>query len=333
LSTFVVGKRMNAHQKLLLSSLLILFLKSPSVALSPDSSASCPSTMSTSRTIQRILPRPSQHWVGDAFQVYPVFADLAFSNTLSPMLMFDYAAPKNFPPSSGRPRGVGQHPHRGFETVTIAFQGEVEHHDSNGGTGVIYPGDVQWMTAGRGIIHEEFFSKEFNKRGGVLEMCQLWVNLPKKDKMTKPRYQAIEDKKIPVVDLGHGMTARIIAGELNGVKGPAMTFSPIQLWDISCLTKGTLTLDYPAGHTGIVFMRRGSVEIGDKLVGPQDVALLKTDGSSKIDLNILEKNTSILIMGGEPIDEPIANRGPFVMNTQAELTQAMQDYSSGKMGR
>lgn len=321
---------MPLRQILLLSFLLVL--TSPTLALSPDTTT-CSTSMSSYRSVQRILPRPPQHWVGDAFHVYPVFANLAFTSTLSPMLMFDYGAPKTFPPSTGKSRGVGQHPHRGFETVTVAFQGEVEHHDSNGGHGVIYPGDVQWMTAGRGIIHEEYLSKEFTSQGGTLEMCQLWVNLPKKDKMTKPRYQAIESKTIPVVDLGNDMTARIIAGELNGIKGPAMTFTPIQLWDITCPTKGTLRLDYPPGHTAIVFMRRGSAEIGDQLVNPQDVALLKMDGSSTIEIKIQQKNTSILIMGGEPIDEPIANRGPFVMNTQDELRQAMVDYSSGKMGR
>ena len=307
----------------------LFLLTSPSFTLT----TTCPTTMSASRTVQRILPKPSQHWVGDAFHVYPVFANLAFTNTLSPMLMFDYGAPKTFPASTGKPRGVGQHPHRGFETVTVAFQGEVEHHDSQGGTGVIYPGDVQWMTAGRGIVHEEYLSKEFTKQGGTLEMCQLWVNLPKKDKMTKPRYQALQNKDIPVVDLGNDMTARIIAGELNGIKGPAMTFSPIQLWDVTCPTKGILTLDYPSGHTAIVFMRRGSAEIGNQLVNPQDVALLNIDGSQKIEINVLQKNTSILIMGGEPINEPIANRGPFVMNTQDELNQAMNDYASGKMGK
>merc|ERR1712232_1469397 len=190
------------------------------------------------------MSRPHSHWVGDGFHVYPVFSELAFTKTITPMLMFDYAAPKVFKPSSSDPPGVGMHPHRGFETVTIAFQGEVEHHDNHGGHGIIFPGDVQWMTAGRGIVHQEYHSKNFASNGGVFEMCQLWVNLPKKHKMVKPRYQAISDSKIPVVDLDEeaaegnfdesgGAKARLIAGKLptTDVVGPAKTYSPINLWD------------------------------------------------------------------------------------------------------
>jgi redox-sensitive bicupin YhaK (pirin superfamily) len=237
----------------------------------------------------------------------------------------------------------------GFETVTLAFQGEVEHHDSKGNTGIIGPGDVQWMTAGRGIIHEEYHSKEFTKAGGTFEMCQLWVNLPKKDKMTKPVYQGIYNKDIPVVSLPLGnddkqsqlATARIIAGELGTAKGAAKTFSPVQLWDVILPHAGSeIDLPFPADHNCIVFIRRGSVEIlsgegelkATKL-SPQEVALMRLDGSSALRIRVLEPDSSVLILGGEPLNEPIAARGPFVMNTQDELRKAMSDYQSGKLGR
>ncbi len=305
------------------------------------------------RSIKRILPAPSPHWVGDGFKVFPVFSDLAFTEELSPLLMFDYGAPNKFPPRAGKPLGVGQHPHRGFETVTIAFQGEVEHHDSVGHTGVIGPGDVQWMTAGRGIVHEEYHSKEFTKNGGTFEMCQLWCNLPKEHKMTAPKYQPILKDQIPSVGLplqkdgdapeGESETlgsARVIAGELGGVKGPATTFSPVQMWDISLPHAGAeVEIPYPPHHTCIVFVRRGSVEVltgtdGEKAnrLGPQDVAVMKDDGSDMLKIRVLEPDSSILVMGGEPLHEPIAAQGPFVMNDYSELREAFDDYRSGRMG-
>lgn len=302
------------------------------------------------RSVKRVMPRPPKHWVGDGFNVYPVFADKAFTEEISPLLMFDYAAPKQFQPSSGKPKGVGQHPHRGFETVTVAFQGEVEHRDSTGKSGVIKPGDVQWMTAGRGIIHQEHHSPDFTREGGVFEMCQLWLNLPKKYKMAKPGYQGIQNKKIPVVNLPLDAeegseslgTARIIAGEIGVTKGAAKTFSPVQMWDVN-LPKAGSEVEFPfaADHNCIVFVRRGSVEVlsgeGDSLeasrLGPQDVALMRTDGSDKLKLRVIDPDSSVMIMGGEPLNEPIAARGPFVMNTQDQLRQAMVDFQTGKMGR
>jgi redox-sensitive bicupin YhaK (pirin superfamily) len=235
----------------------------------------------------------------------------------------------------------------GFETVTVAFQGEVEHHDNKGNSGVIGPGDVQWMTAGRGIVHEEYHSKEFTKTGGTFEMCQLWVNLPKKDKMTKPGYQGILNKDIPVVSLPLGnadneslATARIIAGELGTAKGAATTFSPVQMWDVGLPHAGSeIDLPFPADHNCIVFIRRGSVEIlsgeGESelkptKLSPQEVALMRLDGSSTLRIRVLEPDSSVLILGGEPLNEPIAARGPFVMNTQDELRKAMTDYQRGK---
>ena len=312
------------------------------------------------RTVQKVLPRPSSHWVGDGFRVYPVFDHLAFTNDVSPFLMFDYGEPRHFPPRPGtnvKPLGVGQHPHRGFETVTIAYQGEVEHHDNTGNTGIIHPGDVQWMTAGRGIIHEEYHSKNFTKTGGTFEMCQLWVNLPKKYKMTKPRYQAITNEQIPVVSLPlnndsgeHEVlgTARIIAGELGNTHGAAKTFSPIQVWDIELPKKDSvIDIPYPSHHRGLIFMRRGSVEImndtegSGKVLQPQEVGILRQEHNQNnedttnavadtIRVRVLENNSSILVLGGEPLNEPIAAQGPFVMNTQNEIVQAMNDYRSGK---
>ncbi|EEC51270.1 predicted protein [Phaeodactylum tricornutum CCAP 1055/1] len=308
------------------------------------------STTSKLRSVRKIMPRPSSHWVGDGFKVYPVFANAAFTEELSPLLMFDYAEPKKFPARVGAPLGVGQHPHRGFETVTVAFQGEVEHHDSTGKSGTIKAGDVQWMTAGRGIIHQEYHSKEFTKAGGTFEMCQLWVNLPKKYKMTKPGYQSILNDKIPVVKLPLGVaddesvlgTARLIAGEFGETNGAAKTFSPVQMWDVSLPLAGSeIDFPFPSNQNCIVFVRRGSVEVmGSKVdgkiksstLGPQDVALMRMDGSDTVRLRVNEPDSSVLFLGGEPLNEPIAAQGPFVMNTQEELYKAMTDFRMGKMG-
>eukprot|EP00814_Leptocylindrus_danicus_P001631 CAMPEP_0116025542 /NCGR_PEP_ID=MMETSP0321-20121206/13129_1 /TAXON_ID=163516 /ORGANISM="Leptocylindrus danicus var. danicus, Strain B650" /LENGTH=309 /DNA_ID=CAMNT_0003497793 /DNA_START=160 /DNA_END=1089 /DNA_ORIENTATION=+ len=300
------------------------------------------------KAIKEICRKPPQHWVGDGFLVYPVFANKAFTQELSPFLMFDYAAPKEFPPQKNlnRRRGVGQHPHRGFETVTIAFQGEVEHADSQGNNDVIGPGDVQWMTAAKGIIHEEFHSTEFSKRGGVFEMCQLWVNLPKKYKMKKPRYQPILAKDIPSVPLvsvndekegeqGENVctleeaNAKIISGEFRGVKGPAKTFSPVNLWIVSLSTKAKeFELEFVEGHTTLVFVQKGGITVQGKELNLADVAIMDRAGS-KLVIKATQKNTSLLILSGEPIDEPIAARGPFVMNTDKELRQAMVDFQRG----
>ncbi|KAK3267818.1 hypothetical protein CYMTET_23648 [Cymbomonas tetramitiformis] len=295
------------------------------------------------RTIKEILRRPPQHWVGNGFHVYPVFANKAFTNELSPFLMFDYAKPKHFEPTSQR-RGVGQHPHRGFETVSVAFQGEVEHSDSVGNRDVIGPGDVQWMTAGRGIIHEEFHSTEFAKRGGIFEFCQLWVNLPQKDKMHAPRYQPITAKDIPSarllseggtesVDLGNG-EVRVISGNFNGVKGAAQTFSQVEVWDVIIEKPNTL-FSFPviASNNIIVFVREGNVEVEGQTLSPQDVAITNTGGLLLNLKAVGDVGCKVLILGGEPLNEPIAARGPFVMNTQNELAQAMDDFHSGKLGK
>lgn len=311
------------------------------------------------KSVREVLPAQRPHWVGDGFNVYPVFADKAFTNEVSPFLMFDYGAPREFPANNSKKLGVGEHPHRGFETVTIAFQGEVEHGDSVGNRGVIGPGDVQWMTAGRGIVHEEFHSRAFAKAGGTFEMCQLWVNLPREHKMTAPRYQEIVAKDIPSSPLfrvaspdgpltpcpGSEGSVRVIAGKFGDATGPAKTFSPVELWDVAFVgapTSGSpaYAFETPPGGNVIVFCRAGSLLLeqpaGKKAtrLEPQDVAILdRADAGTRLLLLPAEAGTQVLILAGKPLDEPIANRGPFVMSTQQELSQAVADYQSGKFGR
>jgi redox-sensitive bicupin YhaK (pirin superfamily) len=283
------------------------------------------------KKIKTILPATARsHWVGDGFNVRPIFANLAFTQAISPFLMFDYAAPREFD-ATGEKRGVGPHPHRGFETVTIAFQGEVEHGDSVGNRGVIGPGDVQWMTAASGIIHEEFLSREFLRRGGTLEMVQLWVNLPAKDKMLAPKYQPILSRDIPMLQLpGNSGTLRVIAGNYAGTQGAASTFSPVNLWDIKIKAGKTVELSVPEGHNSMVFVRQGKMALGSAVIGAADLALFEKDGTH-IQFQAQE-DTSLLLMGGEPIAEPIVASGPFVMNTEQEIRLAMMDYQSGRMG-
>lgn len=283
------------------------------------------------KKVIKVLPAATRsHWVGDGFKVRPIFAHLAFTQDISPFLMFDYAAPLEFSATNEK-RGVGPHPHRGFETVTIAFQGEVEHGDSVGNRGVIGPGDVQWMTAASGIIHEEFLSRDFLKQGGVLEMVQLWVNLPAKYKMIAPKYQPILSSDIPVVALtGDAGTVRVIAGEFSGKQGAASTYSPVNLWDIRLVAGKTVELTVPEGHNTMLFVRQGKLDVAGETLGAADLALLMQEGT-QIKLHALE-DTSLLLMGGEPIAEPIAASGPFVMNTDKEIRLAMMDYQSGRMG-
>ena len=284
------------------------------------------------KIIKTILPATtSSHWVGDGFNVRPIFAHLAFTQAISPFLMFDYAVPREFA-ATEKKRGVGPHPHRGFETVTLAFQGEIEHGDSVGNRGVIGPGDVQWMTAASGIIHEEFLSRDFLKQGGILEMVQLWVNLPTKYKMIAPKYQPILSQDIPVLQLpDNGGTLRVIAGNFAGTQGAASTFSPVNLWDIKLNAGKSVELIVPAGHNTMLFVRQGKVALGGTVIGAADMALLESEGT-RIKLQAQE-DTSLLLMGGEPIAEPIAASGPFVMNTEQEIRIAMMDYQSGRMGR
>jgi redox-sensitive bicupin YhaK (pirin superfamily) len=279
-----------------------------------------------------IYSSPRQHWVGDGFPVRTLFSHQTLGRHVSPFLMLDYAGPTDFAPAA-TPRGVGQHPHRGFETVTIVYQGEVEHRDSTGGGGLIGPGDVQWMTAASGILHEEFHSEQFTRSGGTLEMVQLWVNLPARDKMAPARYQTVLDGEIPVVDLPGGLgRVRVIAGGYAGRPGPAQTFTPIDVWDLRLKAGGPVTLPVAAGRTLALVVLRGGVSVnGGDAVREAQLVLLDRDGADVV----LEASgdATVLLLSGEPIDEPVAQHGPFVMNTQAEIAQAIGDFNSGRFGQ
>lgn len=271
------------------------------------------------------------HWVGDGFPVRTLFFYQDLGKQMSPFLMLDYAGPAQFPSTTER-KGVGSHPHRGFETVTIVYEGEVAHKDSTGQGGIIGPGDVQWMTAGSGILHEEFHSENFAKHGGTLEMVQLWVNLPAKLKMTEPGYQAILDKQIPAIDLRNGVgQARIIAGEFDGHKGPANTFTPLNVIDLK-LKKGLTSIPVPEGWNTSLVVLKGAIEAGDGAVAKDAQMLMFSTQGQDIQVNVLEDSIALLL-SGEPIHEPIVGYGPFVMNTKEEIAQAMQDFNSGSFGR
>lgn len=271
------------------------------------------------------------HWVGDGFPVRSIFSYHSVPQDISPFLLLDYAGPTEFPPTD-KIKGVGEHPHRGFETVTIVYEGEVEHRDSSGGGGIIKKGDVQWMTAASGLVHEERHGRDFAKTGGAFEMVQLWVNLPKKYKMTSPRYQGIKKENIPVVQLSDDAgSARIISGEFAGTIGPANTFSPVNIWDMKLNAGKKTILKVPEGHTASVFVLNGKVKLDDgTLVENADIAFLSHDGDS-IGLEILV-DSKVLFLGGERLNEPIIGYGPFVMNTQREIGEAFRDFEEGRMG-
>lgn len=273
----------------------------------------------------------SQHVVGDGFHVRNLFPSNDLDRELSPFVMLDYAGP-TFYPATDTPRGVGEHPHRGFETVTIVYQGLVAHRDSAGNSGVIGPGDVQWMTAASGIVHEELHEKEWAKRGGTLQAIQLWVNLPKSSKMSAPGYQTIVNDQIPVVQLdGEAGSLRVIAGSVGGAKGPAKTFTPIELYDLRLRAGHSMPLQIPNGYNVALLILSGqaSVEGTHRLSEAELAVFVSTGGPVTI---IAEEDATILVMAGEEIDEPVARYGPFVMNTKAELVQAVNDYQAGKMG-
>jgi redox-sensitive bicupin YhaK (pirin superfamily) len=284
------------------------------------------------RKVTGVYSSPPSHWVGDGFPVRSMFSHASHGQHVSPFLLLDYAGPADFAPTK-KPRGVGEHPHRGFETVTIVYRGEVEHRDSTGKGGLIGPGDVQWMTAAAGILHEEFHSDAFTRKGGTLEMVQLWVNLPKRDKDAAPGYQTLLDKDIPSVNLtGEAGNLRVIAGEYAGKRGPARTFTPINIWHLWLRQGGATSLTLPEGHTVGVVVLRGNVRIngGDPAREAQFVLLDRNGGEFTLDA---DSDASVLIVSGEPIDEPVVMQGPFVMNTVGEIKQAMMDFQSGKFGR
>lgn len=281
------------------------------------------------KTLDIILRNDSAHWVGDGFPVRSLFSYHGDTAAISPFLLFDYAGPWNFEPGNGRPRGVGEHPHRGFETVSIVYDGEVSHRDSTGGGGSIGPGEVQWMTAGSGVLHEEFHSPGYSKTGGPFRMVQLWVNLPAKDKMSPAKYQAITRDAIPEVSFDGGR-ARIIAGASDGTKGPASTFTPINLWDVRLAADAHVTLPLPAGHTTMIAVLSGHVTIDGQGVGQAEIARLSRGGDGVA--ITADGDTMLLVMTGEPIEEPVFGHGPFVMNTEAEIRQAIADFNAGKFG-
>jgi len=279
-----------------------------------------------------VYSAPRGHWVGDGFPVRSMFSYSDQGRHLSPFLLLDYAGPYTFDATAAK-RGVGQHPHRGFETVTIVYEGEVEHRDSTGAGGKIGPGDVQWMTAAGGILHEEYHSREFARNGGNFEMVQLWVNLPAKDKMAAPGYQTLLDAEIPSVALPDDAgRVRVIAGEYQGHRGPARTFTPIDVWDVRLNQGRGATFDIAEGRTLALAVLRGAVQINGETVArdAQLVTLARDGGSVHIEAN---GDATFLLLSGEPIDEPIVGYGPFVMNTQEEISQAMRDFNSGKFGR
>ncbi|MEZ5345491.1 MAG: pirin family protein [Pyrinomonadaceae bacterium] len=284
------------------------------------------------KTIERIIAPPPVHWVGDGFRVHGFFPYHRLGDQrMSPFYLLDYNAPFEFKPSE-KLLGVGPHPHRGFETVTIAYKGKVAHHDSRGGGGVIGEGDVQWMTAGSGLLHKEYHEEEFNKKGGVFHMVQLWVNLPAKDKMTDPRYQAITNSEMGRYELpDDGGHVEIIAGEFGGVKGPAKTFSPVNLFNIKPKNGTSLDLDLPENFTTAILVIEGQVKINGSEIAPADHFVLFNNDGENISIEA-EKDSVLLVMSGEPLNEPIAAYGPFLMNTRDEIRQAAEDFQSGKFG-
>lgn len=284
------------------------------------------------KAVVGIFGSPQGHWVGDGFPVRSLFNYDRLGGQISPFLMLDYAAPTIFAPAP-RPRGVGGHPHRGFETVTIVYQGEVAHRDSAGNSGIIGPGDVQWMTAASGVLHDEFHSPAFTRQGGALEMAQLWVNLPARHKMSAPRYQGILKAQIPEVALPNGAGAmRVIAGSYQGFAGPAATFSEMNVWDLRLNAGHRLEVSIPEGHSAAIAVLRGGVAANGSRPAKDAELLLFDRGGSEIRATATAEST-VLILSGVPLAEPIAGYGPFVMNTRAEIETAMMDFRQGKFGR
>lgn len=284
------------------------------------------------KKIQAVYGDPRGHWVGDGFPVRSLLSyDRLGAEHISPFLMLDHAGPHRFGPTRHR-RGVGPHPHRGFETVTLVYQGALEHRDSAGHGGQIGEGDVQWMTAGAGIVHEEYHAPAFAESGGLLEMVQLWVNLPAQDKSAPPAYQTLQDSEIPRIDLqGNAGQLRVVAGSYLDWKGPARTFTPINVWDLRLVAGGDVRLAMPEGHTTLLVVLEGTVLVnGERIVRDESVVAFERRGET---LHLEANNDAkLLLLSGEPIDEPVAGRGPFVMNHEAELHHAFADFQAGKFG-
>jgi redox-sensitive bicupin YhaK (pirin superfamily) len=285
------------------------------------------------KKIERIIPQPAAPgMVGDGFRVFNYIPGAGISrHRLSPFLLLDFNAEVDFP-ASEKLRGVGVHPHRGFETVTISYKGSVAHHDSAGNSGTIHPGDVQWMTAGSGILHKEYHDQEYARKGGPFEMVQLWVNLPKKDKLTSPHYQALTNNQMGVVDLpDHQGRINVIAGEYNGIKGPAKTYTPVVVVDMKLKKDATTAASLPASYNTAILMVNGSATINGQLAPEHSFVLFAGEGE---DITITaEEDAVLLLLSGQPIDEPIAAYGPYVMNTQEEIVESIREFQSGKYGR
>lgn len=284
------------------------------------------------KKILGVYDAPPPHWVGDGFPARSMFSYSGLGAQLSPFLLLDYAGPMQFAPAA-RARGVGPHPHRGIETVTITYQGEVDHRDSTGAGGHIGPGDVQWMTAAAGLLHQEYHSEAFTRQGGMLEMVQLWVNLRAKDKLAQPRYQTLLNQDIPVVALpGDAGRVRVIAGTFDGHAGPARTFTPMDVWDVRLNRGGAARFAVPAGRTLALAVLHGTLTInGSQAAHDAQLVQLDRDGA---DVQVqADTDATFLLLSGEPIDEPIVGHGPFVMNTQGEIAQAIEDFQSGRFGQ
>jgi redox-sensitive bicupin YhaK (pirin superfamily) len=288
--------------------------------------------MTTERSIEGIYPAPPAHMVGDGFRVTGYFSAIPDAERkLSPFLLLDYGPPHVYPPTDNPRRGVGPHPHRGFETVTIAFQGSVAHHDSTGAGGVIGPGDVQWMTAARGILHREYHEESFARRGGPMQMAQIWVNLPRAHKMDAPHYQPLAASDIRSVELPDGSgSVRVIAGEYRGVRGPARTYTPIQMLDAKLRAGGRAEFSFPATHNAAILVMQGEVTLEGRRAGANDFVLFAHDGE-RVTV-AAQTEAQLLVLAGEPIDEPVVAYGPFVMNTVREIQQAITDFNQGKFG-
>jgi len=284
------------------------------------------------KKIEKIYSRPARPgMVGDGFRVFNYFPNEELSQQrVSPFLLMDFNAEYDFGPSDHL-RGVDVHPHKGFETVTIAYKGSVAHHDSTGNSGVINPGDVQWMTAGAGILHKEYHEKEFSKKGGPFEMVQLWVNLPAKNKLDNPHYQAITaDQMGKVILADNNGVVNVIAGSFNEHKGPATTFTPVNMFDVRLNKGGKLTTNIPVNHNTVLLVVNGEITVNGEKATQHDFVLFKNEGE-EISISA-DRDSVVLLLSGEPINEPIAQYGPFVMNTHRELQEAFQEFQSGKFG-
>ena len=286
------------------------------------------------RTVEGIYPAPAKHWVGDGFHVMGYFsAGKDFARKLSPFLLLDYHEPQNYPPTENQRRGVGPHPHRGFETVTLAFAGSVAHQDNAGNGGVIGEGDVQWMTAGSGILHREYHEASYARLGGPFHMMQLWVNLPRAHKMDPPGYQGLSADQMGIVDLpADAGQVRVIAGAYQGAKGPAKTFTPINLFDTTLNARGRVDFSFPERQNTAVLVMKGAVTInGAHQANINDFVIFNNEGEH-ISIDALS-DARFVLLNGDPIDEPVVQYGPFVMNTRQEIEEAVSDYNLGKFGR